>query len=74
MCVKCHINIDDHQNIYGHVNIGTNVVYDSDEIPVAKNALVFLVIGMNGYWKLPVEYFLIDGLTGIESGNILAKA
>ncbi|KAF0696485.1 THAP domain-containing protein 9 [Aphis craccivora] len=52
----------------------TNVVYDCDEIPVAKNALVFLVVGLNGYWKIPVGYFLIDGLTGIERGNLLAKA
>jgi len=74
MCVKRHIEVDTHQNVYGHVNMGTNVVYDCDEIPVAKNALVFLVVGMNGYWKMPVGYFLIDALTGIERGNLLAKA
>lgn len=74
MCVKCHVEIDTHQNFYGHVNMGTNVVYDCDEIPVAKNALVFLIVGMNGYWKILVGCFLIDGLTGIERGNLLAKA
>jgi len=74
MCVKRHIETDTHQNVYGHVNMGTNVVYDCDGIPVAKNALVFLVVGINGYWKIPVGYFLIDGLTGIERGNLLAKA
>ncbi|KAF0706885.1 THAP-type domain-containing protein, partial [Aphis craccivora] len=74
MCVKRHLETDTHQNVYGHVNMGTNVVYDSDEIPLAKNALVFLVVGMNGYWEVPVGYFLIDGLTGIERGKLLAKA
>lgn len=75
MCVKRHIEIDTQQNIYGHVNMGTDAKYnETDEIPVAKNALVFLIVGLNGYWKLPIGYFLIDGLNGIERGNILKQA
>jgi len=55
--------------------VGTKyVVYDCDEIPVAKNALGFLVFGLNSYWKISVGYFLIDTLTGKEKGNLLAKA
>ncbi|CAI6360523.1 unnamed protein product [Macrosiphum euphorbiae] len=51
MSVKRHIEIDTQQNMYGYINLGTDCNYDNDEIPVAKNALVFMVICMNGYWK-----------------------
>lgn len=57
--------------MYGHINLGTECSYDNDENPVAKNALVFMVVCMNGYWKLPIGYFLIDGLTGQERSNLL---
>lgn len=37
MCVKRHIEIDTQQNIYGHVNMGTDAKYNEpDDIPVAK--------------------------------------
>ncbi|KAF0751848.1 protein ALP1-like [Aphis craccivora] len=45
---------------------------DNDEIPKARNALVFLVVGMNGYWKLPI--ILIDSLSGKERSNLLKTA
>lgn len=48
--------------------------YDNDNISEAKNALVFLVVGINGYWKIPIAYFLIDGLNGKERANLLMKA
>jgi len=74
MCIKRFLESDTHQNVYGHVNMGTDIVYDCDKIPMVKNALVFLVAGLNGYWKIPVGYFLIDGLNGVERGNLLIKA
>lgn len=74
MCVKRQIEIDPQQNIYGHINMGTGAIYDADDIPIAKNALVFMLVGMNDYWKLPIGYFLIDGLTGAERSNLLSKA
>jgi len=47
---------------------------DNDDIPQARNTLVFLVVGLNGYWKLPILYFLIDSLNGTERGNLLKTA
>jgi len=32
----------------------TNEIYDGNEIPIAKNSLVFLAVGINGYWKIPL--------------------
>jgi hypothetical protein len=29
---------------------------------------VFLKVSLNGYWKLPIGYFLIDGLNEKECG------
>ncbi|KAL4089734.1 hypothetical protein QTP88_024706 [Uroleucon formosanum] len=54
--------------------MGAEYAYDNENIPLAKNALVFLAIGINGYWKMPIAYFLIDGLNGKECANLLMKA
>jgi hypothetical protein len=37
---------------------------DVDNIPLAKEALVFMAVGINDSWKIPVGYFLINGLPG----------
>jgi len=57
MCVKRQIEVDPEQNIYGYINMGTRAIYDAYDIPTAKNALVFMIVGMNDYWKLPIGYF-----------------
>ena len=46
--------------------MGAEYSYENDDIPLAKNALVFLVVEINGYWKMPIAYFLIDGLNGLK--------
>lgn len=45
-----------------YLDIGTDE--QSDNPVEAKEALVFLVNCVNDRWKLPVGYFLIDGLSG----------
>jgi len=72
--IRKHIELDSQRNIYGFVNLGVANDMDGDEIQEAKNALVFLAVGINGYWKLPIGYFLIDGLNGKERANLLQKA
>lgn len=74
MSIRKHIEMDSQRNIYGFVNLGVANDMDGDEIQEAKNALVFLAVGINGYWKLPIGYFLIDGLNGQEKANLLQKA
>ena len=54
----------------GYVDLG-NEVEDDDSAPLAKNALVFMVVGINESWKVPVGYFFIDGLSGKERGNLI---
>lgn len=74
MCIKKHVEVDPQNNIYGYIDLGTGSSDDKDDLPLARNALVFLVVGLNDYWKLPIAYFLIDGMTGAERGNLLSKA
>jgi len=75
MCIKKHIEVDTQNNVFGYIDLGTGKhTDDGDDLPLARNALVFLVVALNEYWKLPIAYFLIDGMTGAERGNLLTKA
>ncbi|RVE46869.1 hypothetical protein evm_008514 [Chilo suppressalis] len=46
---------------------------DNDQICEAKEALVFLVTGVNANSKVPVGYFLIDGATGQQKANLVLQ-
>jgi hypothetical protein len=74
MSIHKHIEMDSQRNVYRFVNLEVANDLEGDEIQEAKNALVFLAVGINGYWKLPIGYFLIDGLNGKERANLLQKA
>lgn len=57
---------------YGTVDLGTNFEKESaDSLVKATNALVFMAVGINGCWKIPLGYFLIKSLTGSERSNLL---
>lgn len=55
----------------GYIDIGTRI--ESDTLPAAKEALVFMLVCLNESWKIPVGYFLIDGLSGSEKAELLKK-
>ncbi|CAI6358046.1 unnamed protein product [Macrosiphum euphorbiae] len=74
MCIRQHVEMDSQKKMYGFINMGAEYAYDNDNIPLAKNALVFLAVGINGYWKMLIAYFLIDGLNGKERAHLLMKA
>lgn len=58
--------------MHGFVDMGSNIDNtDDDKLVHAKNALVFMAVGMNGHWKMPLGYFLIGELNGSERGNLL---
>ena len=54
---------------HGYVDLGCGIVNDS--LLPAKDALVLMVVAIDDSWKIPVAYFLIDGLTGEECANIV---
>lgn len=74
MCIKRHVEIYNKRQIFGFVDMGIDGIYDHDDPPEAKNALVFIVVALNGYWKLPIGYFLIDSLNGKERANLIETA
>ena len=67
MALKTQVQWDGNQHV-GFVNLGANV--DDNTLPVAKNALVYLLVPLNGNWKIPVAYYLTDGLKGKVLANL----
>lgn len=59
------------ENIVGCVDLGNGTVEDS---PMATEALVMMVVCVNGSWKVPIGYFLIEGLSGQERANIVQES
>ena len=55
----------------GFVDFGTEI--DDDNLPEAKEALVFILVAVNGRWKVPVAYYLINGLSGQERSSIVIR-
>lgn len=80
--IICNIVIDevairqqvewDGKKYYGFVNCGASV--STDTISEAKEALVIMLVGVNTHWKIPIGYFLINGLNGQEKANIILRA
>ncbi|KAE9543700.1 hypothetical protein AGLY_002096 [Aphis glycines] len=59
---------------YCGVNLGTGLENsDSDNIQEATNSLIFLAVGINGHWKIPVGYLLVHSFSGTERANLLTK-
>ncbi len=55
----------------GYVDVGNGV--EDDSVPVASEALVFMVVALNSNWKVPVGYFLINGMNGAERANLIKQ-
>ena len=56
----------------GHVNFGTE--YDENgEAIFAKEALVFLVAGINEKFKIPIAYFLVAGVKAMEKAALIQQ-
>ena len=60
------------KSFLGYVDLGCDV-NDDDSSPVAKNALVLMVVALNESWKVPCRYFLVDSLTGKERANLVSQ-
>jgi hypothetical protein len=69
MAIRKHVSYDG-KKFRGYVDLGNDAEYD-DSAPVAKDALVFMVVGINKTWKVPVVYFFIDGLIDKERANLV---
>ena len=57
---------------HGYVDVGSGTY--TDTTPVAKDALVIMAVSLTEQWKIPIAYFLIDGLSGEERANLVNEA
>lgn len=74
MAIRQHVHWNGY-NYSGFVNMGSDSTYEHDNnnnnLHLAKNALVFLAVALNSHWKIPLGYFLIDGLDSKQRANLL---
>lgn len=42
-----------------------------DNLPYAKDAFVIMVVGLNTHWKVPIAYYLVNGISAEEKSNII---
>lgn len=54
----------------GYIDFGTGIK-GNDSLPVAKNVLVFMLVGVNAHWKIPIAYFLIDSVSAEDKANLV---
>lgn len=69
MSIRSGVNFNG-QRLQGYISYGYKI-NDSDAMIEATEALVFLIVALNSYWKIPVGYFLIHGSTAEEKTNVL---
>ena len=72
MAIKKQIDWDGHQ-VVGFVDIGAGTS-PNESNPPATDALVLMAVCVNGSWKVPLGYFLIGGMTGVERANLVREA
>lgn len=53
----------------GMVDIGRKIE-TGDNVSLAKDALVYLISGVDEDFKIPIAYFLTSGLTGAERESL----
>ena len=68
MAIKKHVFWDG-KRFRGFVDLGNEV--DDDSVPVATQALVFMVVCVNSSWKVPCAYFFIVGMSGSDRANLI---
>ena len=64
MAVQKHVEWDG-KKYRGFVDL----VLEDKSSPLAENAFVMMVVCVNSLWKIPIRYFLVDSLTGLEKTN-----
>ncbi|KAK0144600.1 DNA transposase THAP9 [Merluccius polli] len=69
MSIKSHVQHDPQtQTMSGYVDMGDRL----NETDIASEALVFMVVGLQGYWKAPIAYYLTKSLTP-ETQRVLVE-
>uniref|UniRef100_A0A2S2NAP2 THAP domain-containing protein 9 n=1 Tax=Schizaphis graminum TaxID=13262 RepID=A0A2S2NAP2_SCHGA len=63
MSIKQHVQWTGSRH-QGYVDYGQGGGTDSmDNLPYAKDAFVIMVVGLNSHWKVPIAYYLVNGIS-----------
>lgn len=69
MSIKSHVQHDPQtQTMFGYVDMGDQL----NEADIASEVLVFMVVGLIGYWKAPIANYLTKSLTS-ETQKVLVE-
>ncbi|GBO05547.1 DNA transposase THAP9 [Araneus ventricosus] len=60
----------DGKEVHGLINLGFDET-DDDSLPLAKEAFVLLLVCINSHWKLPIGYFLSNGLSSTQKQTLI---
>lgn len=61
----------DGKKFYGFVNVGINNM--EDNAPLASQALFFHLVLVNSCWKIPLGYFLVEGINGEQLHSLTVQ-
>lgn len=71
MSIRKQLQYESHtRTMRGLVDLGMGL----DETTVAKEALVFMVVGLRGHWKLPIAFYFINTVSPDAQRTLLLDA
>ncbi|KAL4085133.1 hypothetical protein QTP88_027425 [Uroleucon formosanum] len=71
MSIKQHVHWTGTRH-QGYIDFGLGVkTEEMDNLPYAKDAFVIMVVDINTSWKVPIAYYLINGISAEEKANII---
>ena len=68
--LKRNISFDG-KKTYGYVDLGDGMLSETGQ--EASQALVFMIVAINGSWKIPVGYFLANNLNGSQKAVLVKE-
>lgn len=71
MAIRQHLEFSG-SKYYGRVDIGNGL--DNENLVLAKDCLVFMVVAINEGWKLPIGYFLASNLNSMQKAELTKQA
>lgn len=71
MAIRQHLEYDG-ETYHGRVDLGNGL--SSDSLEVAKECFVFMLVGVNEHWKLPIGYFLVSKLNSSQKVELVCHA
>ena len=73
MSIRKHIDWDPkRKEMVGFVDLGTGSL--ENDVAEAREAIVILAVGLKGYWKVPIGYFLINAISAEVQSQLVLSA